>query len=77
MDANVHVEKSEVLRAMEAAGWRDVASGLGDTFRMSFSKQIADHIIEWNKLGEQQFGIHLAKSGNVIEEDQITELGPG
>ena len=27
-------------------------------------------------MGEQQFGIHLAKSGNVIQEDQITELGP-
>ena len=77
MDANVHVEKSEELRAMKAAGWRDVAGGLGDTFRMSFSKKIADHLIEWNKQGEQKFGIHSANSGNVIQKDQITELGPG
>ena len=28
------------------------------------------------ELGEQHFGIHHAKTGNAIQEDQITELGP-
>ena len=38
MDANVHTEKSNVLRAMKTVGRRDVSSGRGDTFRMSFNK---------------------------------------
>ena len=76
MDANVHTEKSEVLQAMKAAGWSDVANGLGDTFRMSFHKKREDDKILWNKLGEQHFGLHHAKTGNAIQEDQITELGP-
>ena len=45
MDANVHAEKSEVLRAMKTAGWSDVSSGLGDTFRMSFNKKREDDAV--------------------------------
>ena len=71
MDANIHAEKSEVLQATKAAGWRDVASGFGDTFRMSYNKKRADHTVEWNKMGEQTIGIHLAKSGSIIQEDHI------
>ena len=33
LDANVHIDKSEVLQAMKVAGWKDVSNGLGDTFR--------------------------------------------
>ena len=34
MDANVNMEKSEVLQAMKTVGWRYISSGLGDTFRI-------------------------------------------
>ena len=39
MGANVDTEKNEVLQAMKTAGWSDISSGLGDTFRMSFNKK--------------------------------------
>ena len=75
MDANVHIENNEVLQAMKTAGWREISSGLGDTFRMSFKKRDDDAVI-WNKLGEQKLGQLYANTCNTIQEEQITELGP-
>ena len=58
---------NDVLKAMKAAGWSDVANGLGDTFRNCFHKKREDDAILWNKFGEQHFGIHHAKTGNAIQ----------
>ena len=75
MDTNVHIENNEVLQAMKTAGWRDISNGFGDTFTMSFNKQIKDDAVIWNKCGENKFGKHRAKICNTIQEEQITELG--
>ena len=75
MDANVHIDKSEVLQVMQVAGWKDVSSGLGDTFRCGFSKKLVDDTIEWRKQGEAWSGEALAPSNIEIEYEQTKDIG--
>ena len=46
MDAKSHIDKSKVLQATITAGWTDVSSGLGDTFRCEFDEKLAEDKIE-------------------------------
>ena len=55
MDANIDVEKSEVLQAMKKDGWKDISSCLGDTFRKGFKEKKDEGTTVWNRLGEETF----------------------
>ena len=77
MDANVRMDKSEVLQAMKTAGWRDVSSGLGDTFGTGFKEKRKDDTIMWTKSGEEQFGKTHAPANTAVQEDRIHSIGSG
>ena len=49
MDANCHMDKSDVLQAMTRAGWAYVAGGLGDTSRSGFYEKLGEDTMEWTK----------------------------
>ena len=76
MDANIHVEKSEVLQAMKQVGWKDISSCLGDTFRKGFKELKAEGTTVWNRLGEEKFGENLAKANTKVQKDRVHKLGP-
>ena len=69
MDANVRIEKSDVLQGMKTAGWKDTSSGCGDTFRKGFKEQRKEITTVWNKLCEERFGKNLATTNTMVQED--------
>ena len=56
MDANIHIEKSDVLQAMKKVGWKDISNCLGDTIRKGFKEKKDEGTTVWNRLGEEKFG---------------------
>ena len=76
MDANSHVDKSEVLQAMTRAGWTNVASGLGDTFRTGYTETCGPDTWEWTVESEEQFGYVQATNGTEVHDEQIQNIQP-
>ena len=74
MDANVHMEKSEVLQAMKVARWRDAPDGLGDPFRSGFKEKLEDDTVRWTKSGEEIFREINAPAGSAVQENQIHSI---
>ena len=75
MYANFHIDKSEVLQAMKVAGWKDIFSGLGDTFRCGFTETLEDDTVMWTNQGGEIFGETLAPTNTAVQEYQICSIG--